>query len=151
LKEIKMLRNDLAKISRTTGVDIEKNGGLIFKPTIRGAFVTARIKNQLLAVAKDPAITALVGENDRLAHFALNLFESSGIAIPRQLSIAGFDNSIESLGVGLTSYDFNTPAYVNAITDFLLRPPQPRGKTPHRGTIEVEGRVIMRRSTAATG
>ena len=91
----------------------------------------------------DPRITAWVGLGDPVASMAHSFLHRQGIAVPGHISIAGFDDSIEAIGLGLTSYNFNMPGLVDAMVDFIYdsaRTP-PRGEPRH---VEIPGRVMHR-------
>jgi hypothetical protein len=56
-----------------------------------------------------------------------------------------FDDSIESLCAGLSSYSFNTPAIILAILDHVCNP-RWYGKRPHP-PMEITGSVMKRESS----
>jgi len=95
--------------------------------------------------AADPSITAWVGAEDNTAASCLEYLRIIGKTAPRDVSVAGFDDAIEASLYKLTSYNFNTPAVVRAMLDFILNPRAPGGGD----AVEIEGTVVSRRSSAA--
>ncbi|MBD3243384.1 MAG: GntR family transcriptional regulator [Chitinivibrionales bacterium] len=103
-------------------------------------------------LSRRPDITAVVCASDPVAVHCLTQLESAGVTVPRDKSIASFDNSYAAQVYGLTSYDFNGTAAVQAGIDFLLQPRwallRDRSK---RGVIEVAGFVRRRWTTGPCG
>jgi DNA-binding LacI/PurR family transcriptional regulator len=100
------------------------------------------------AALADRTVTAWVLESDSAAMMALDFLESRSIRVPDELSVVGFDNSIGSLGSGLTTYDFNIPGLVAAITSHLL-PSNTRMRRLNTGPMEIPGIIIERRTSRA--
>lgn len=93
-------------------------------------------------------ISAWVGANDEFALLALSFARKRGVSLPDRLSIVGFDNSHTSIGQGMSSYDFNTPALVHRAVGYLA------GDEPVRSddaVVEVPGHVIERSSSGPVG
>jgi DNA-binding transcriptional regulator YhcF (GntR family) len=55
---------------------------------------------------KNPAISVWVGANDTIAAMALDYLAHKNIRVPDDISVAGFDDSLEALKARLTSYNF---------------------------------------------
>lgn len=93
-------------------------------------------------------VTAWICANDDIALTALSFLHDTGIKVPQELSVIGFDNQpIIALEHRLTSYDFNAGGFVHRMLNFIARPPKPRG--PYRHVpVEVEG-IVMQRDTTA--
>lgn len=91
-------------------------------------------------------VTAWIAENDELALAALEHLRMARTIIPRQLSVAGFDDSEEAHMRGLTSYNFNGSAYVNAMVRTVLG--SASAKRRAHAPVSFEGVVIPRMSTA---
>lgn len=89
--------------------------------------------------------TAYVGANDLQALVCSSYLRSRGVR-PDQVSIAGFDNTRESMLSGLTTYDFGTAASIYRSIDFVLHPFSARQR--RRGMVEehVEGQLVDRGS-----
>jgi DNA-binding LacI/PurR family transcriptional regulator len=92
----------------------------------------------------DPGITAWVCANDFSATLALDFLKSAGKTIPRDLSVIGFDNSLDAMEYQLTSFDFNTSGLINAMIRYIISP----AFIPAEAVIDAEGAIIERRSTA---
>jgi DNA-binding LacI/PurR family transcriptional regulator len=94
-------------------------------------------------------ITAWVAANDSVALECMDLLRSRHVAVPGEVSVVGFDNSLPAFHQGLTSYAFNEAALMHAMVEHVLgsRPPRrPRAGSP---PVEIEGFVVARRSTRA--
>ena len=91
----------------------------------------------------DPTITAWVAYNDLLAFVALNYLENKGIRVPADISVIGFDDTVEAFGNGLTSYYFNTPGTVRGMLDHLINYHDSRQKCAS-GSTELPGYVMSR-------
>ncbi|MBD3241282.1 MAG: GntR family transcriptional regulator [Chitinivibrionales bacterium] len=102
-----------------------------------------------LELSRREQVTAWIAENDELALAALEHVRGAGLTVPRQLSIAGFDDSEEAHVTGLTSYNFNGSAYVHAMLSAVLGY-APRA-TAAGSPVTIEGIVIPRMSTAPHG
>lgn len=91
--------------------------------------------------------TAWVLINDQCAIEAVDYCASRGRNVPRDISIVSFDNSTEATLEGITSYNFNTGAYMHAMMNHLFNPTylpwNPRTDPP----IEIDGFVTVRGST----
>ena len=98
-----------------------------------------------LAAASGP--TAWVCYNDAIAVAALSYCRRHRIAVPQDVSIAGFDDTMEAFGLGLTSYSFNVPGVVSAVFEYLLSPRRPGQLSGRPRVIEVPGMVMERAST----
>jgi DNA-binding LacI/PurR family transcriptional regulator len=94
----------------------------------------------------DQKTTALVAANDGLALNGIRHLSSQGIAVPDRLSVVGFDNSSQSLGEHLTTYDFDLAGIMHRMLWFIRQYDRKRAgamKPPR----EVEGMVIERGTT----
>ncbi len=65
-------------------------------------------------------VTAVVGYNDFTAIPALRHLRSSGVTVPEQVSVVGFDDSQESSLEGLTSYNFNSEEAITLLLGHIL-------------------------------
>lgn len=95
----------------------------------------------------DASITAWVGVTDDVALCALDFLRSRGVRVPRSISVIGFDDRLDSLPAGLTSYNFNAPAVLVAMLDHVLGGRMLKG-TRDAEPIEVPGLIVERASTA---
>lgn len=94
--------------------------------------------------ASESGCTAWVGHNDPVALAAVEYLERHTVAVPGDVSVVGFDNSLEAGLTGLTSYDFNIGALVRAMIDHIVGAPAPGG---HREVFEAAGYVVERQTT----
>jgi DNA-binding LacI/PurR family transcriptional regulator/DNA-binding transcriptional regulator YhcF (GntR family) len=91
-----------------------------------------------------PGVTTWVAGNDLVALGALRYLASQGVKVPRDLSVAGFDDTPEAFASELTSYNFNLPAIAHAMLHHILGP---RGGRRRGGPVEIEGYVSERASS----
>jgi len=101
----------------------------------------------LLDKALTTGATVWVADSDRCAVIALDYCASRGIRVPRDLSVAGFDNTVDAAVNDLTSVDFNVQAYAGTMLAFLLRRETAPAGQENSG--EIASFVIERGSTAA--
>jgi DNA-binding LacI/PurR family transcriptional regulator len=92
--------------------------------------------------------TAWVGANDPLALECLGFLRESGVQVARELSIVGFDDTLEAGAQGLSSYNFGDVAAVNRMVEFLLWPTAPLAKAEPGRPVEVQGFVHQRATTS---
>jgi DNA-binding GntR family transcriptional regulator len=95
---------------------------------------------------QDTGITAWIGVNDDIALSALKFLQEKDVRLPQNLSLIGFDNTMQGLGAGLTSYSFNISAIAIAMLDHLLGGRMTRGITMQK-PIQIPGVVLERRTT----
>lgn len=91
--------------------------------------------------------TAWVAANDECAIECMDFLLSAGFAVPRDISVIGFDDTFDAQTRGLTSYNFNSPAALQAMLEHVLRPQAPG---PQAGTVpilRVDGYITVRAST----
>jgi len=96
---------------------------------------------------RDKTITAWLMANDFAATLALDYLKEKNIRMPEDISIISFDNTLDAMEYQLTSYDFNNNGIVTMMLRYVLMPStipaNQRGKF-----VEVEGTIVVRRSTA---
>jgi DNA-binding LacI/PurR family transcriptional regulator/DNA-binding transcriptional regulator YhcF (GntR family) len=98
----------------------------------------------------DKQITAWVAANDLVGLLALDYLEKKRIKVPQQLSVIGFDNSTTGVLSGLTSFDFNEQAAINAMINHCLKPRQFTKRYPD-AVVQIEGKIIERGTTRKIG
>ncbi len=81
----------------------------------RDACILDRIRNSLDYIISRGDITAIVAANDLTALLVLEYLRQRELKIPENISVASFDNTFEGLIQGLTSFNFNTRAMVEAM------------------------------------
>jgi len=91
----------------------------------------------------DKAITAWIMPHDKLALHAYYFLRRNGIKIPQRIALCSFDNSFESFGYGITSFDFNAHAAVRAILDYLFAPTIKNSTN----VIKIPGTIMKRETT----
>lgn len=94
---------------------------------------------------EDTACTAWVCENDTLALLCRDFLLHAGKNIPRDIALAAFDDGPEAFAWGITSYNFDESALVNAMVDHVLHPG--RARPGADGRVLIEGFVNVRGST----
>lgn len=96
---------------------------------------------------RDESITAWLMANDYAATLALDYLKEKNIRVPEDVSIIAFDNTLDAMEYQLTSLDFNNNGIVTMMLRYILTPStipaSQRGKF-----VEVEGTIVVRRSTA---
>jgi DNA-binding LacI/PurR family transcriptional regulator/DNA-binding transcriptional regulator YhcF (GntR family) len=93
--------------------------------------------------AKAGRATAWVAANDTIAIAALSFLRHRKVDVPRDISIAAFDDTDEALFRGLTSYNFNDAGAVRAMLSHLLSPLGRTTPPPYAipGFVSVRGSV----------
>jgi DNA-binding transcriptional regulator YhcF (GntR family) len=86
--------------------------------------------------------TLWVAASDLVALGCLGWLAARGIRVPRDIALAGFDDSREALHHGLTSVRFDTQAMARAMVRQVLSPEGDR-----RRTIRYQGNMVLRGST----
>ncbi len=95
----------------------------------------------------DKAITAWVCANDKTALLAIDYLREHRIDVPGTISVAGFDDALESLDAGLTTYSFGIHrAALQAVAMLLFPDMSARGRTRIE---DIAGRVVHRASVVA--
>ena len=69
----------------------------------------------------DPTLTAWVADSDETALYALQYLRRHNIAVPRDVSLTGFNNWNVAVAHSLTTYDVNYPGLVRAGIDAVLQ------------------------------
>jgi DNA-binding LacI/PurR family transcriptional regulator/DNA-binding transcriptional regulator YhcF (GntR family) len=94
----------------------------------------------------DRTITAWVMANDFAAALAIDYLKEMNMQTPENVSIISFDNTLDAMEYQITSYDFNNTGIVTMMLRSILAPSSisPRGGDE---ILEVEGRIVVRRST----
>ncbi len=114
-----------------------------FSSTVRAPETTRTLLAQMPQT--EPA-TAWVAFNDELALSLLEYFQEAGIELPCDLSLVSFDDTTEAYLQGVTSYNFNIPALVNAVLKHILSPKRSGRRSP---VVEIPGMVMERRTSGS--
>jgi len=92
-------------------------------------------------------VTAWVGANDEVALYCLKYLQSKKVKVPGDISLVGFNDSIESFTNEITSFNFNAAAVMREALNFVLAD-RTRKKTGSRILEDhIPGFVIPRRSS----
>ena len=91
--------------------------------------------------------SAWVALNDITALICLDYFRRSGIRVPEDISLVGFDDTAEACINGLTSYNFNIPGITQTMLWHILHPMSRRNLSGPVRMEEIEGFVTARSST----
>jgi DNA-binding LacI/PurR family transcriptional regulator len=97
-------------------------------------------------VSRDTDVSAWVGLNDSTALAAREWIQDH--TPTRELSLVGFDNSVQSMYANMTSYDFNLGATARAAIDFVLRPNLKRPSSEAE-VVHIDGMLMKRGSTTS--
>lgn len=93
----------------------------------------------LFAQAFESGATAWIGANDVCALNALKWLGEKGIQVPKQISVAGFDDTIEALRSDLTSFRFSCASVARSMIYQILAGIKAPTLTRHKGTVVVRG------------
>jgi DNA-binding LacI/PurR family transcriptional regulator len=124
-------------------------GFLQIVPFMFTQFLPAEMEALFREAAGDRSATAWVAANDLVGIMALEFLRRSGVAAPGNVSVAGFDDSVESFRAGLTSYNFNVEAVVRAVLSHVTGSGVSQRGRPGGKSLDVycPGYVVARRST----
>jgi DNA-binding LacI/PurR family transcriptional regulator/DNA-binding transcriptional regulator YhcF (GntR family) len=97
---------------------------------------------------ENPDITAWICANDVIALLALRFLSDRKIAVPRRLSVIGFDDIQTALEYGLSTYRFDMETLGHNMLMHVSHPDW-RPFSNVKRTVEINGRIIERETTAA--
>jgi DNA-binding LacI/PurR family transcriptional regulator len=112
------------------------------------AEAACRLAPLLKKALAEKSITAWACANDMAALMALSFLKSRTIAVPGRISVVGFDNSLESMKAGLTTYDFNRSAAFYAALRYVISGTLP-GSASGRRPLNISGYLVARATTRA--
>ncbi|MBD3422558.1 MAG: GntR family transcriptional regulator [Chitinivibrionales bacterium] len=90
--------------------------------------------------------TAWIGANDVVAAIAFDFLSRNGVRIPEDISLIGFDDSLEALKLRLTSYNFNLPGLSHAMLQHIIQP-ESICRFQKSRIIDIDGTLVVRDST----
>jgi len=99
-------------------------------------------------VCAERGVTAWAAANDTMGCACLRYLARHGTDVPRDLSVVGFDDSLEASQQRLTSYNANLDALVQAMLGHVLAPLRRRDWSAESPAAEIEGFVNVRATTA---
>jgi DNA-binding LacI/PurR family transcriptional regulator/DNA-binding transcriptional regulator YhcF (GntR family) len=111
------------------------------------AYFHARLHRLFEQALAHSDITAWVGANDEIAIQALRFLQQRGIDVPGRISVIGFDDSPDAGRHELSSYNFNMPALVHLMLEYIVfnrTLSEPGRKKP----FSVRGTVVERMTSA---
>lgn len=105
-----------------------------------------RARPQLEQAVASKGVTAMVACNDSVGLACLEFLRGRGVRVPRDVSVIGFDDTLDAMRVRLTSYNFNNHGAVHAAMAHILNPRAwPRG---HRSRpVRITGFVTERETS----
>ncbi len=83
--------------------------------------------------------TAWIGANDFCALTAVKWLRARGVDVPKAISIAGFDDTVEALRADLTSFRFSCASMARSMIHQILSPSTSSSMTRHEGMVVVRG------------
>jgi DNA-binding LacI/PurR family transcriptional regulator len=108
---------------------------------------------QIVALKKSERPTALFAFNDDMAYGCRSCFEKNGLKVPEDISLAGFDNSENHLGIfsPITTVDVNINAVIDYTVWFLFaslagNAPEKPAKIEIGATIVDNGSIAQRKA-----
>jgi hypothetical protein len=121
------------------------------RETVTARLASDEIRSRMIPMFEralsDRSITAWVGGNDFVAITALHFLKvTKRIAVPESISVVGFDNTLDAFINDCTSYDFNIPAAVRAMIDFIIEPKGVSQLEP-ASVQHIDGILVQRGST----
>ncbi len=99
------------------------------------------------AALADHSITAWVAADDDTALPCLEFLRRAGKRVPRDISVVGFDDSLEGSLHKLTSYNYNGDAYMRAMLAHVLNPACPESGGRGGKPVEIDGTLVVRRTS----
>lgn len=120
---------------------------LLVRETANEQNTHADLEGLFDAALSHGSITAWVAANDATALGGIAFLKEQGRKVPQDMSVGGFDDSAESFAWGLTSYNFNVPALVQAMLSHVLHPDVYRRFGVGGRAREIDGSVVARQTT----
>jgi len=111
---------------------------------LRDREMLACLEGMFASALATPGITAWVCANDDIARLAWAWLEKRGIAVGLDIALVGFDNTLRSQEVGLTSVGFLEEDLAAAMVAYLLDPARQRSN----GSTSLDGTLVVRASSA---
>jgi len=115
-----------------------------------GQLVRRELRPHMEAALAGGGYTVWVGLNDEIASVCMSFLAAHGIRVPQDVSVLGFDDTLDSFTLGITSHNMNPAGLAQAVVNFLLRPTRvQRAAKNSEVRVDVEGFIVPRQSTAA--
>jgi DNA-binding GntR family transcriptional regulator/DNA-binding LacI/PurR family transcriptional regulator len=106
------------------------------------------LQGQMREALRCRGTTARVAANDTIAFVLLDFLAREHVDVPRALSVMGFDDVSGSYNVGLSTYNFNVPAVVDAMLEHVLGGVRSI-VVKDRKVIEIPGYIVERRTSGS--
>jgi DNA-binding transcriptional regulator YhcF (GntR family) len=118
------------------------------QPFVHHETIDALAKPLFEEALRDRSITCWVCASDEVAIPALRFLDRRHKSVPSEISVIGFDDSVDALHRGLTSYNFNGVGAVRAMLRHVLSG-SPALEPGGTRSFDVNGYLVERRSTRA--
>jgi DNA-binding LacI/PurR family transcriptional regulator len=127
IEELKGVRDRIVERGVSTAHPLERHMGLALRNLIEE--INARMKQESFARAMRELLSscapleqasAWIAVNDDVALQCLLFAKSKGIKVPRDVSLIGFDDSLPAQVNGITSYNFNETAAIQATINHVI-------------------------------
>lgn len=146
---IRQVKADLAAVRRLSGEPLTpalsaRLRNILFEHA-GDSLIALHLQPLLQQALDDRAASAWVMANDIQAIVALDFLARMNIRVPGDLSVVSFDNTIDAMERGLTSYDFNPRAIVYRMLSFIMQPRVFYSRRP----VEVAGVMVERGTVGA--
>ncbi len=106
------------------------------------------LRPRLEQALRTAGVTAWVTANDDVGVTALEYLREHNRKVPEDMSVVGFDDSMEAFTSKLTSYNFNNAALARAMLQSVMTPRRFRQLTDCSGPVEVRGFVNERETVS---
>lgn len=110
---------------------------------LRDNAVLADVDRLCSGALADRTLTAWIAANDDIALLAAAWLRERGVAVGRDLSLVGFDNTLRAQEAGLTSYGFAEEELAVSMLGYLAAPARWRSG----GSVSIDGALVARQST----
>lgn len=141
------LMKQFARFDKALGIDNLSQSHSLYDhaiPYMFDRYVAQRLLPLFEQALSERRATAWVVVTDVAALAALEFLRGKGVSVPGDIALAGFDDTVEAFGSGLTSYNFNVPAVVDRLLGHVLGHGPTHGDSP----VELPGAVMERATTA---
>jgi hypothetical protein len=106
-----------------------------------------KLEPLMVDALQDPRVTGWIFGDDNEALVGMRFLRERGIDVPGQISVIGFNNSMEALKHDLTSYYENSEALLRAAVNYVISPAA-LGRAGRRKVIAFDGYLVERGTTA---
>ena len=147
----KAIQTAVSTVTETQGIPMHRDSAWnvewAFVQNVRRELIRKQFTEHFRRLARDRSITAWVGLNDEIAIEALIYLRSNDVRVPGDISLMGFDDSIEAGFQGLTSYCFNGASAMHLMAEYIVRPDSPLMRAGNGKPVIIKGFVHERATT----